>query len=72
MRSPTFAGFPTFWPMTTHFLESYSLIADKRAALCINLVSVSAMEHRILVSLGEGSNRQANLTHRVEGFMQLC
>jgi hypothetical protein len=29
----TFAGFPTFWPMTFHLFASYSLIAASRAAL---------------------------------------
>lgn len=27
----TFAGFPTFWPITFHLLASYSLIASRRA-----------------------------------------
>ena len=31
---PTFAGFPTFCPMTFHLLASYSLIAANNAALC--------------------------------------
>ena len=30
----TFAGFPTFWPMTFHLLCSYSLMAANNAALC--------------------------------------
>lgn len=33
-RLPTFAGFPTFRPMTFHLLASYSLIAASKAALC--------------------------------------
>lgn len=31
---PTFAGFPTFAPITFHLLASYSLIAASSAALC--------------------------------------
>jgi len=30
----TFAGLPTFCPMTFHLLDSYSLIAASSAALC--------------------------------------
>lgn len=33
LRRPTFAGFPTFCPMTFHLLASYSLMAASRAAL---------------------------------------
>lgn len=33
-RRPTFAGLPTFAPMTFHLLASYSLIAASSAALC--------------------------------------
>lgn len=33
-RKQTFAGLPTFCPMTFHLLFSYSLIADMRAWLC--------------------------------------
>ncbi len=39
MRSPTFAGFPTFCPITFHLLASYSLMAASNAALCRFLVS---------------------------------
>lgn len=33
-RLATFAGFPTFRPITFHLLASYSLIAASKAALC--------------------------------------
>lgn len=38
----TFAGFPTFWPMTFHLLASYSLMAASNAVLfCVSsLVSI--------------------------------
>lgn len=31
----TFAGLPTFWPITFHLLFSYSLIAFNKAWLCL-------------------------------------
>lgn len=38
LELPTFAGFPTFWPMTFHLFASYSLMAAKSAVLYTNMV----------------------------------
>lgn len=39
---PTLAGLPTFWPMTFHLLDSYSLMAASKAALCAHPLASSA------------------------------
>lgn len=41
IRLPTFAGFPTFCPMTFHLFASYSLIAAKSAVLYTSMVRLA-------------------------------
>jgi len=42
--SQALAGLPTFWPITFHLLESYSLIAANSAALCLIMSAYVGME----------------------------